>query len=188
MMRYRKTAFSTIIAGSMLMASIPALAQSWNGSGAGESRWSGPYIGAKIGVNDATFSGIGGKSTDTTGLEAGYLVNLNGPVVGLDGFADFNPKTTHAPGVDFGSRVYGVDLRLGLDNGPIMPYAKVGYAQTHGTGALSGSGSGFHGGLGVEYLIDRNIGVDGEWTYDRANLDGGTLKNNNFTVGANVHF
>lgn len=184
----KKTAFSIIITGGMLMLASPVFAQDWNNSGAGESRWSGPYIGANVGVNDATFSGVSGNSTYTSGLDAGYLANLNGPVVGIDGFVDFNPDKTHAPDVNFGSRVYGIDLTLGLDNGPLMPYAKVGYAQVHGTGALTGTGSGFHGGLGVEYMVYDNIGVDGQWTYDRANLDGGTLKNNNFTVGANLHF
>ncbi|MHB1949959.1 MAG: outer membrane beta-barrel protein [Acidiferrobacteraceae bacterium] len=177
-----------IIAGMLVTASARSFAQDGSGSGAGESRWSGPYVGAKIGVNDATFGGVGEKSTYTTGLEAGYLVNLNGPVVGLDGFADFNPEKTHAPGIEIGSHVYGVDLKLGLDNGPLMPYVKAGFAHVHGTGAVGGSGSGFHGGLGVEYQVVRGIGVDGEWTYDRASLDGGTLTNNNFTLGANVHF
>ncbi|MHB1942765.1 MAG: porin family protein [Acidiferrobacteraceae bacterium] len=184
----RKAVFSMIITSSMLMSAQTVFAQSWNGSSAGGSRWSGPYIGARVGVNDAAFSDVSGSSTYTGGLEAGYLTNLNGPVVGLDGFVDLNPNNTHAPDVNFGSRVYGVDLILGLDNGPFMPYAKVGYAQIHGTGALTGTGSGFHGGLGVEYMVYHNVGVDGQWTYDRANLDGGTLKNNNFTVGANLHF
>lgn len=186
----KKSTFPLVIAGLSLLASTPVLAQNWNGDSAwnGGSRWTGAYAGAKIGLNNSEASGVSSKTSYTTGLEAGYLTNLNGPVMGVDLFADFNPNEGHATGFTYGTHVYGADFKIGLDNGPIMPYAKIGLAHTTATGDLSGSATGFHGGLGFEYMVYNNIGVTGEWTYDRADIGGGTLKNNNFTVGANYHF
>lgn len=184
----------SLVAASLgLLAALPALAQdstdsSSNPSWVGSSRWTGPYLGAKFGVGDASSSAVSSKTSYTAGLEAGYQVNMNGPVVGADVFADLNPNEGHSMGATYGTHVYGADFKLGLDNGPYLPYAKIGYADVHGTGDLSGSGSGFHGGLGVEYLTYNNVGIDGEWTYDRASFSGVTVKNNNFTVGVNYHF
>ncbi|HET9122007.1 MAG TPA: porin family protein [Acidiferrobacteraceae bacterium] len=185
----KNTTLPLIIAGlGLAAAAAPAFAQDYGSSAATPSRWDGFYAGVKGGVNDASASGVSNKTSYTGGIEAGYQMNLNGPVVGADVFADMNPNEGHAQGVTYGTHVYGADFKVGLDNGPIMPYAKIGYADVHGTGDLTGSGSGFHGGLGVEYIAYSHLGVAGEWTYDRASFSGATVKNNNFTVGVNYHF
>lgn len=157
------------------------------------SNWTGPYVGGKLGVNNAKADGLSSENAFTGGVEAGYNWNLGGPVVGADVFADFNSKTDHSvggpfPTVRYGSTVWGVDGKLGVDLGPVLPYAKVGIAQTDLTG-LSGDDWGFHGGLGVEYKVMPQVGLAGEWTYSEATPIGDRkFKNNNFTVGVNYHF
>lgn len=182
----KRTTLPLVIAGIGLLSAAPAFAR----DGRNGSPWSGLYAGVKAGANNAAASGVSNSTTYTTGLEVGYLTNLNNPILvaGVDGYADFNPDKSHGPGFTYGTHVYGADVKLGLDNGSLMPYAKLGYAHVSGTGDLSGSGSGFHGGLGAEYMAYRHVGIDGEWTYDRVNISGTVIRNNNYTIGVNDHF
>ncbi|MDD4930393.1 MAG: outer membrane beta-barrel protein [Gallionella sp.] len=161
------------------------------------SEFSGGWIGAKAGSNRSDVAGVpafGAKSADTYGFEAGYNWDMGGFLLGVDGFADFNQKATHvtvpAGTVNYGSDVYGVDVKLGLPSGNWLPYAKVGYGSARLTGAGVGSGSDAHLGLGVEYKFASQWSVAAEYTTisDKFNNKTQKLNNDNFTIGINYYF
>lgn len=186
-----------LLASGLMMGAVSAEAQVTAGVGSGGMNWNGPYIGAKTGYNHASADGFESKGSWTNGVEGGYNWNLGGPVVGVDAFWDWNLEATHAQNVTgfpvkYGSHVYGVDGKLGVDMGQFMPYAKLGLAHTSLTGDGSGGDTGLHGGLGVEYMVMPNLGVTGEWTHSRASIGGvgvsDKVRNDNFTAGVNYHF
>lgn len=157
----------------------------------------GSYVGGKIGVNRTDMTDVSRQSPVATGLEGGHNWNMNGMLLGVDGFVDFNGKKTHtgtgvAPAaVNYGSHVYGLDLKLGLPNGNWMPYAKLGYAHTGGRGDAYASAvgdNGAHLGLGVEYKFAPQWSVAGEWTNNSGTSGATKLNNNNFTLGVNYYF
>ena len=175
---------------------------------AGAGEFDGGYVGVKAGANRSSFSGltsvnggalsnvnIGGKSTSTFGLEGGYNWDKGNYLLGVDGFVDQNSRKTRdgtinavAGLVDYGSSVYGLNLKLGLPTGNWLPYAKLGYANGRSDGGLSTSGNGAHGGLGVAYKFAPNWSIAGEFTGHTADSNGIKLNNDNFTVGLNYHF
>jgi len=157
----------------------------------------GGYVGGKIGVNRTNMTDVSRQSPVATGLEGGYNWNMNSMLLGVDGFVDFNGKKTHtgtgvAPAtVNYGSHVYGLDLKLGLPNGNWMPYAKLGYAHIGGRGDAYASAvgdNGAHLGLGVEYKFAPSWSVAGEWTNNSGKSGATKLDNNNFTLGVNYYF
>lgn len=150
----------------------------------------GAWLGAKAGNNQSALTGLDTKSATVLGLEGGYNWNMGAYLLGLAGFADFNGKATHNPGlVNYGSRAYGLDGKLGLPMGSWMPYAKLGYARTSGNGGASTvSGSGAHVGLGVEYKFMPSLSVSGEYTGASGSNGANKLNNNNFTIGLNYYF
>lgn len=163
------------------------------------SEFSGGWIGAKAGSNRSDIAGatvLSAKNANTYGFEAGYNWDMGGMLLGVDGFADFNQKADHAtatPGVvaNYGSDVYGLDVKLGLPSGNWLPYAKLGYGSARLTGAgATGSGSGAHLGLGVEYKFAPHWSVAGEYTSisDKYSNNTQKLNNNNFTIGINYYF
>lgn len=161
------------------------------------SEFDGGYVGGKIGANRTGMTAVSRQSPAATGLEGGYNWNMNGMLLGVDGFLDFNSKKTHtgvapAPAaVHYGSHVYGLDLKLGLPSGNWMPYAKLGYAHVGGRGDAYASvigDSGAHLGLGVEYKFAPNWSVAGEWTNNTGKSGATKLNNNNFTLGVNYYF
>jgi len=164
------------------------------------SEFSGGWIGAKVGSNSSDIAGsataalptVNAKRANTYGFEAGYNWDMNGFLLGVDGFADFNQKSTHtaAPAgtVNYGSDVYGLDVKLGLPSGSWLPYAKLGYGSVRATGAATGSANGTHLGLGVEYKFAPHWSVAGEYTTISGKNGGQKLNNNNLTVGVNYYF
>jgi OOP family OmpA-OmpF porin len=165
------------------------------------TEFSGGWIGAKAGSNRADVAGantvalptFSAKSANTYGFEAGYNWDVKSFLVGVDGFADFNQKATHntvpAGTTNYGTDVYGLDLKLGLPSGHWLPYAKLGYGSTRGTGTgLIGSSNGAHLGLGVEYKFAPHWSVAGEYTSSSAKATGLKVNNNNFTIGINYYF
>ncbi len=154
------------------------------------SEFDGGWIGGKLGSNSSSATGVDTKSATAYGLEGGYNWNMGNILLGVDGFADSNGKATHNPGaVNYGSRAYGLDAKLGLPSGNWLPYAKLGYARTNGNGAAGAIGSGdAHLGLGVEYKFAPHWSVAGEYTTASAKTAGVKLNNNNFTLGINYYF
>lgn len=155
------------------------------------SEFDGGFIGARIGSNHSDISGpaaAGGKSTTTYGLDGGYNWDMQHYLLGVDVFADANSKADHGA-VNYGSNAYGVDAKLGLPSGKWMPYGRLGYSQTNGTGSASAiSGGDLHGGLGIEYKFMPNWGVNAEWARSAAKTNGSKLSNDNFTIGLHYYF
>lgn len=151
----------------------------------------GSWGGGKIGSNTSGMSGVDRKNATGYGLEGGHNWNMgNGFLLGVDGFVDFNDKATHNPGaVNYGSNVYGLDAKLGIDAGNWLPYAKIGYARTNGNGAASAIGSSdAHLGLGVEYKLAPNWSLAGEFTSGRGKSAATRMHNNNLSLGINYYF
>lgn len=175
---------------------------------AGASEFAGSYLGGKLGGNRSSFSGpavengiatnlsdMGGKDAATFGLEGGRNWDMSSYLLGVDFFVDANGKVTHpvsktgvAGTTDFGSTVYGVDLKFGLPKGYWMPYAKLGYGRGKANGDFSAGGNGAHAGLGIEYKFFPQWSLVGELSTHAAESTGTKLNNNNFTVGVNYYF
>ncbi|HYR05909.1 MAG TPA: OmpA family protein [Gallionella sp.] len=154
------------------------------------------YIGGKVGLNRSDITGAttaSKENVETFGFEEGYNWDMGGYLLGGSFFADFNQKTNHkAVAVYSGSTTIGLDLKLGLPKGKLMPYAKAGWDRTTGTGAYPASQfkytNDLHLGLGVEYKIAPKWSVAGEWTHSGSKNFGSKLRNDNFTVGLNYYF
>ena len=158
------------------------------------SEFDGGFIGARAGLNRSDISGplaAGGKDATTFGIDGGYNWDMQRFLLGVDVFADSNSKADHAavPTNNYGSDAYGVDLKLGLPKGSWLPYARLGYAHTKGTGGSSAiSGGDLHGGVGIEYKYTPNWGVNAEWSGSSAKTNGSKLNNDNLTVGVRYYF
>jgi OOP family OmpA-OmpF porin len=160
------------------------------------SEFDGMYIGGKAGVNKSAITGLttASKQNATTfGIEEGYNWDVGSFLVGGDFFADFNQKTNRtAAAVYSGSTAIGLDLKLGLPRGNFMPYVKLGWDRTNGMGVAPAAQfkytNDLHTGLGVEYKLNKNWSLAGEWTKSASKVNGSELKNDNFTVGVNYYF
>jgi OOP family OmpA-OmpF porin len=167
--------------------------------------FSGGWLGAKVGSNRSDIAGAAtaaiptanSKTANTYGIEGGYNWDMSSNfLLGVDGFADFNQKSTHTAttatgALNYGSDVYGMDVKLGLPSGNWLPYAKLGYGSSRLTGGVAtGSGSGAHLGLGVEYKFAPQWSVAGEYTTisDKFNNNTQKLRNKNLTIGLNYYF
>lgn len=163
-------------------------------SAAQASEFSGGFLGFKAGQNRSDATAVVAKNATTYGFEGGYNWDVNSFLLGVGGFADFNQKTTHATAIpatfaNYGTDVYGLDVKLGLPSGNWLPYAKLGYGSLRATGAsLTGSASGAHLGLGVEYKFAPHWSVAGEYTNISGSSNGIKVNNNNLTVGINYYF
>lgn len=181
----RRTITLVLLAGLSVMASAEA------------SEFDGGFVGARIGNNRSDISGIaaaGGKDVTTFGIDGGYNWDLNRFLLGVDAFVDYNGKADHGTAAvpfttNYGSDAYGVDLKLGLPNGSWLPYARLGYAHTKGTGGSSTiSGGDLHGGVGIEYKYTPSWGVNAEWSGSSAKTNGSKLNNDNLTIGIRYYF
>ena len=182
---------STLVLGAVAVPG--AMAQGYMSQSSGNL--TGPYVGGRIGLNNSDSDiSADSKTAFTGGAQLGYNMNMGGPVIGAEGFIDWNASADHATypygPLSYGSYVWGADAKLGVDLGQFMPYGKLGIASTNLTDDASGDEWGLHGGLGIEYMIMPNVSAKGEWTYSRANIGfpEAEFTNNNFTVGVNYYF
>ncbi|MDP2694132.1 MAG: OmpA family protein [Gallionella sp.] len=160
------------------------------------SEFDGLYLGVKAGLNRSDITGAttaSKENVETFGFEEGYNWDMGGYLLGGSFFADLNQKTNRtAVAVYSGSNTIGLDLKLGLPNGNLMPYAKAGWDRTNGMGAFPASQfkytNDLHLGLGVEYKLAQNWSFAGEWTKSASKTLGSKLRNDNFTVGLNYYF
>ncbi|MFL9961024.1 porin family protein [Paraburkholderia sediminicola] len=141
------------------------------------SLFSGPYVGFKVGANVSSAAGEINKPSHTTvfpGFTAGYGFNVGPLMLGAEAFADLH----------HGSATYkdgGIDAKLGMPFGQIMPYARLGFT-------VDWPATRPHWGLGVEYAATKNLGVTAEWTSDHANAENSSWHNNSFTLGMHYYF
>ena len=83
-------------------------------AGFGDSCYEGALIPMKSNKPVFVLLGMGDRA-----LAGGYNWDVNSFLLGVDGLADYNQKTTHVTGpvpgtADYGSDVYGLDMKLGL--------------------------------------------------------------------------
>ncbi len=185
-----------IYAAKYILAVTLMVVTQW--SFAAEAReFDGAYAGGKIGLNRTDITAVSTQSSLVAGLEGGYNWSVGGMLLGLGGFVDINSAKSHAgvapaPGiVNYGSHVYGLDLKLGLPKGDWLPYAKLGYAHIGGRGDVYASvvnDNRAHLGLGIEYKFSPSWAIAGEWTNSFGKSTAATLNNNNFTLGLNYYF
>ena len=155
------------------------------------SEFSGGWLGAKLGANRSNLTSYDKQNGNTYGAEAGYGWDVGSNfLLGVNGFFDKNASEAHNPGpVNFGSKDYGLDAKLGLPYGNWIPYAKLGYGRTNGNGAASSFGaSGPQMGVGVEYKFAPSWSLAGEYTSTSGKTNGIKLENNNLTLGINYYF
>lgn len=176
---------------AVLMAVVLSL------SAASADEFAGAYIGGKVGANSTDMTAVSRQTPVSAGIEGGYNWDTKGVLLGVDGFMDFNGQKSHAgvapapATVNYGSQVYGLDLKLGLPSKTWMPYVKLGYAHVAGTGdayASAVGNGGAHLGLGAEYKFAPDWSVTGEWTNSAGKSGATTLHNDTFTIGINYYF
>lgn len=169
------TAIKTLLACAAIALSAAAQAQPTQQQLIDD--FSGPYVGAKLGVNVSSASGATNKPTHSTvfpGFVAGYGFNAGPVMLGAEMFADLHHgSATFKDG--------GIDAKIGYPVGQFMPYARLGVT-------TDWPASRFNYGLGVEYMFMKNVSLFSEWTHDSANADNTHYKNNSFTIGANYLF
>lgn len=173
------------------VALAAALATAGN---AGADGFAGGYVGGDLGVNRSSTSGTvttAPANAPAYGLEGGYGWNVGDSMLfGVEGYFDANQQATHAPtGLQYGSSVYGLGLKIGVPIDSLLPYARLGYDRTQGTGALSSfSMGGANSGLGLMYKFAPSWSMEGEWSTAAPSTGGLKLKTNNFNFGLNYHF
>ncbi len=155
--------------------------------------FAGGYVGGDIGVNNSSTSGsytTSPASAPSYGLEGGYGWNVGGNVLlGVEGHLDANQEAAHAPAGQYGGNTYGLGLKVGVPIDSLMPYARLGYDHTQGTGTLSGFNSGSaNSGLGLMYKFAPSWSVEGEWSSAAPSSGGLKLKSNTLNFGLNYHF
>ena len=135
------------------------------------SEFGGHYVGLNIGKNRASQTSMPDASNAYLGVKAGYNLDLDGFLLGVEAFADNHTKS-------YTGRDAGADARFGLPMNRWLPYVKLGMVATN---------PGFrpHGGLGVEYNLGNRWSVNAEWTTDSKDVAGITRKNNNIAIGLN---
>ncbi|MGH8160949.1 MAG: outer membrane beta-barrel protein [Gammaproteobacteria bacterium] len=164
--------------------------------------WTGPHIGVLLGGNSSSSNKTDNDLAFTASFLAGYDFQLTQHfVLGVGGFYEWNNQKTHSynscPGggcsVRYGSRIYGLDGRVGFPVGnfnQFMPYVKVGYGRSNLSGDLSGSDSSPRYGVGFEWMsATGTASLLIQFMHQKVNGDHGvSITNNNFTIGANFFF
>lgn len=176
-----------IIPATALLAALAAA-----GNAAADD-FAGAYLGGGLGINRSGTSGTFASPSVTApsyGLEGGYGWTLGGNVLlGVDGHVDTNKDAAHATFGQYGSNAYGLGLKIGVPIDSLMPYARLGYDRTQGTGALSGfSANSPNGGVGVLYKFAPSWSLGGEWSASAPASGGLKLKSNSLNFGLNYHF
>jgi hypothetical protein len=176
-----------IIPATALMAALAAA-----GNAAADD-FAGGYVGGDFGLNHSSTSGTSASSSANApsyGLEGGYGWNIGSNVLlGVEGHVDANRDATHAPLGLYGSNAYGLGLKVGVPIDSLMPYARLGYDRTQGTGVLSGySANTPNSGLGLMYKFAPSWSMEGEWSSSLPASGGLKLKSNTLSFGLNFHF
>lgn len=156
-----------LIASALLLASVsaPAFAQD-------AVPFSGPYVGAVVGVDHVDFDSVNHDSGLLYGGVIGYDVNVNGAVFGIEGeYADSDVKE----GIVRTDRDLYAGVRIGGEVVPnVLAYAKGGYTNARLEDTLDNSIKldGYRLGAGLETTVQGFI-VRAEYRYSRYEQIGG---------------
>lgn len=139
------------------------------------SDYTGRYLVGKFGVNNSGATGaiaVPSESTFAYGVQGayiggGYNWDVSAVTVGIGAYADFNSNEKHADGVAYGSRAYGMDVKLGYPVDDWLPYAKFGYGYSTGTRTLSAvAQNSTNTAVGIEYKFFARWGAIVEYKID----------------------
>ncbi len=172
-----------------LVLAAAAVAAGLAMSSAAAADFYGAYVGGKLGYNRSGTSVTSHDGSTTYGLEGGYGWELGGTALGVNAFYDANQQATHTPFAQYGSRMYGLGLKVGIPVESLMPYAKLGYGRTQGTGSLANfNANSARSGVGIEYKVAPNWSIAGEWAAASPSMNGLRFDEDNFTLGMNYYF
>ncbi|MDN5865487.1 MAG: outer membrane beta-barrel protein, partial [Gammaproteobacteria bacterium] len=163
--------------------------------------WTGPYVGARAGVNFGSSDSFDTERAFTFGVEAGYDFQLSPHfVLGGDAFYEWNQDMDHgycAQGncqtVSIGSNVYGVEARFGFPvgvSGRFMPYLKLGYARVNFTGDANQCDNGWRYGVGLAFFVGSGnaFSLNVQYSYQKLGSDSDDWSNGNLTLGLSYRF
>lgn len=151
----------------------------------------GLYIGGMAGGSHYKGSSVGGVETDrsSTGAKVfgGYQITPNLAVEG--GYVDLG-KFKSSAGQLKANGVYLDAVGSVPLSGPLSAYGKVGVFNGKTDGNLISSDRGTSGklGAGLNYAIDRNLSVQGEWERYRLDTTGVRANNDLYSVGVKYSF
>ncbi|HEV2745973.1 MAG TPA: outer membrane beta-barrel protein [Allosphingosinicella sp.] len=209
---------ASIVAGGMFLADGAAAQTS---EAAAAAPWEGFYVGAHAAyhhgeVDDRGCVGLCARDEKVKelylALQGGYDARVGGDfVLGAMAWVGVTPVKSEAelaPGIvvkgktDFAGFL---GMRGGLDRGPWLPYAFVGYLRVTGKitneaapiKRVKGKHNGIGLGVGAEYRLAPNFSVDGRYMYSNLsdedyNMGGGTTiageHAHTFSMGVNYRF
>jgi OmpA-OmpF porin, OOP family len=151
----------------------------------------GLYIGGSVGGAHYKGNSVGGLDTDRsstgTKLFGGYQLTPNFAVEG--GYVDLG-KFNSAAGQLEGSGVYLDAVGSVPISGPWSAYGKLGVFNGRAENSLVGSDRGTSAklGAGLQYTIDRNLSVQGEWERYRFDTSGARANTDLYSVGVKYSF
>lgn len=201
---------ATLIAGSAYAADLPRYQETPAYQAPAAVTWTGFYAGANIGANfagdfDPKLPNISLSSASgfSGGIQAGYNMQYDPIVVGIEGAIDYGSVTDSSNGARGRLGWRGaVTPRLGYAIGNFMPYVKAGFAA--GNVELKAYGAtdsntlvGWTAGVGIEYLVTPEISVRAEYNYTSLSRDDYTLGfiparasygGSDIKLGVNYHF
>ncbi len=144
-----------LFAGTILLATGPALAQS--------ADWTGPYVGAEIGYATADETAAGNDEDGVVaGFIAGYDYDLGSVVVGAGVDLDFTGNNLGIANLD---RILRLKLRGGIKAGNGLIYATGGYANADVSSVADNDG--YFIGAGYEHRVNQNFSIGGEVVYHK---------------------
>lgn len=168
---------------------------------AGPGGWTGPHIGVLVGANSVSSDNTSSELAVTASFLAGYDFQVaNHFVLGIGGFYEWNEQKTHTIEgpctgpctLHYGSRVYGLDGRIGFPVGAgnlFMPYIKLGYGWGKLNGDLSINKNSPRYGVGIEWKSKTGtVSLLVQYMHQGFGSSNDNITNNNITIGANFFF
>ena len=133
--------------------------------------WTGGYVGAQLGY--ANVAGAGGNGA-IGGVHAGYLYDFGNWVAGGEVAYDAS-NISLGGGTGKFNHEARLELKAGPDLGNVFLYGALGVASAKASIAgVSHTDSGYFGGVGLDYALNRNWTVGGEVLAHRYGNFGGT--------------
>jgi outer membrane immunogenic protein len=154
----------------LLVASSAAFAQTPT------SDFTGLYAGVQVGTNHSKSSADSGisKRTNYPGLVAGYAVEKEGILVGVEAFADYHNDSTTYKDAGFG-------LKVGKVFSNVLVYGRLGTTGTWPSWRPQM-------GVGAEVKVSKEVGLTAFVSRDKTTDSGIARENNSAAVGVNYYF